>query len=107
MSISTKVLLVSLIFLNSSLSEAKQTDKEDKTVSVKCHVQLLGGMEQIYFRVLPEKQLANLPMTLVGHKMATSSVKKKVKINKVYECVLLDDDFTLSDSKLMDEQTAR
>lgn len=106
MNISKKMLIVgAMIFIN-TFSEAKQTNIEDKNVSVKCHIELLGGTERIYFRVLPEKQFANLPMILVGKKMVTST-KKQEKIHKVHECVLLDDDFTSSSSKLIDEQTAR
>jgi len=102
------ILLIGLVVGFSTV--AKQQDKKDKQeskIEVKCHVELFGGNETIYFRVLNSKHFGKLAKELVNREVLTSLSRTKQKIYKVHECVLLSDNFTLRKSQLIDNQMTR
>ena len=102
------IILVSLVAGFSTM--AKQPDKkakqEDK-VEAKCHVELFGGNETIYSRVINRIQLNNLPKELVNRNIRTSFSREKQKIYKVHECVFSTAKFTLTKSQRIDEKMTR
>jgi len=102
------IILVGLVVGFSSV--AKQPDKKDKQeskIEVKCHVELFGGNETIYFRVLKSAHLDKLSKELVNREVLTSLSRAKQKIYKVHECVPLTASFTLLKSQLIDKKTTR
>jgi len=102
------IVLVSLVA--SFLTMAKQPDekgKQEDKVEVKCHIELFGGNETIYSRVINRMQLINLPKELVNRNIRTSFSREKQKIYKVHECVFSTAKFTLTKSQRIDEKMAR
>ena len=91
----------------SFLSEAEQINKKIKKLDAKCHVELYGGVETIYFRTIKSDQLDKLAKKLINKSVLTPSSSEKQKIYKVYECVLLQDTFKTNSSKQVDARTAR
>jgi len=101
--------LITLVFfiMISFLSDAEQVNKRDKKVDAKCHVELYGGEETIYFRTIKLGQLEKLANKVVNRSVLTTISSKKKKIYKVHECVLLKNSFKASRSKTVDLRTAR
>ena len=91
----------------SFVSNAEQANKKVKKVDAKCHVELYGGAETIYFRTIKSGQLEKLAQKVVNRKVLTPLSSDKKKIYKVHECVLLKDSFKASASKRIDAKTAR
>ena len=88
-------------------SFAKQVDKESKKISVKCHVELLGGGETIYFALINKKRLANFKEQLGNKLITTTWSDKKQKVYKATECVLLKGSFKGNRAKATDLKIAR
>ena len=102
------IILVSLVAGFATVAkQPNKKDKQENKIEVKCHVELFGGNETIYFRVLDSKQLVKLPKELVNREVLTSLSKTKQKIYKVHECVLLTDNFSSLKSQLIDEKMTR
>jgi len=98
-----------LIFINlvSFVSFAEQPNKKIKKVDAKCHVELYGGTESIYFRTIKSGQLEKLAKQVLNRDVITPTSSEKKKIYKVHECVLLDSTFKTNRSKRLDSKTAR
>lgn len=79
---------------------------ENSMVEMKCHVQLLGGIEHMYFAKLPLSKADKLTKQLIGRTI-TANNGNKDKIYKVIECVKLDSAFKGFASKQLDEKTVR
>ena len=96
-------LFITLIMI-SFTSNAEQANKK---VDAKCHVELYGGVETIYFRTIKSNQLDKLAKKLINRSVLTPSSSEKQKIYKVHECVFLRDTFKTTSSKKIDAITAR
>lgn len=96
-------LLVLSFIIEANPSEPKGNDKVD----AKCFVELLGGGETITFWNISSNKLSGLSKSVVGRKVMVANSKQKVEIFKSFECVLLKDDFTSSNAKIVDSVTAR
>lgn len=102
-----KIIPLVTILMCSFVIEAKPSEKEDKKVNVKCFVELVGGGHTISFWNIPTSKISGLSKSITGNKIMITNSKQKVKIYKVYECVLLKGDFTGSRAKIVDGETAR
>jgi hypothetical protein len=102
-----KLSLFIFFTMTSFISEAEQINKKIKKVDAKCHVELYGGVETIYFRTIKSNQLDKLLKKLINKNVLTPSSSEKQKIYKVHECVFLQDTFKTSSSKKVDARTAR
>jgi len=107
MSTYIKVLSLATTLMFSYNIEAKTTAKQDKTVDVKCFVELVGGGERVTFWNIPSKKLSGLSRVITGYKVLVPNSKQKAQIYKAYECVLSTDNFTNSRAKIVDAKTAR
>jgi hypothetical protein len=99
-----KLSLFIILIIVSFTSDAKQANKK---VDAKCHVELYGGVETIYFRTIKSDQLDKLAKKLINRSVLTPLSSEKQKIYKVLECVFLQDTFKASSSKKIDAITAR
>lgn len=104
---SKKVIPLVIMFIFSFGIEAKPLEKENKKVDVKCFVELVGGGERVSFWNVSQNKVSILSKSIIGRKVMVPNSKQKVKIYKVYECVLLRDDFKGSKAKIVDAKTAR
>ncbi|WP_019029375.1 TapY2 family type IVa secretion system protein [Colwellia piezophila] len=102
-----KILLPIILFIISNDLEAKTSTKQDEKVDVKCFVELVGGREMVSFWNVSQNKASNLSNSITGHKVMLPGSKQKVKIYKVYECILSKADFTGSRAKIVDGETAR
>jgi len=98
--------LLALNFSSEASPSAKQ-EQDNKTIDVKCYVELLGGGELITFWNISSEKLPTLSTSIVGRMVLTTQTKHKVEIYKSHECILLDDKFTSSNAKNLDAITAR
>jgi len=98
-----------LIFINlvSFVSYAEQASQKVKRVDAKCHVELYGGTETIYFRTIKSRQLEKLAKQVLNRDVLTPTSSGKKKVYKVHECVLLENTFKTSRSNQLDAKTAR
>ncbi|MFT5759291.1 MAG: RPA family protein [Alteromonadaceae bacterium] len=103
----TKISFFIFFTMMSFLSEAEQVNKKIKKVDAKCHIELYGGAQTLYFRTIKLENLDKLAKKIINRSVLTTLSSKKQKIYKVYECVLLKDTFKASSSKQVDERTAR
>lgn len=80
----------------------------DKNVDAKCYVKLVGKKHTISFWEIQSKNLNSLASKIVGQSISAHSVgKNKAIIDKVYECVLLHDQFSTAQAKSLDKKTPR
>ncbi len=84
-----------------SLVNAEDNTKTNKTVDVKCHIELNGGRESIYFATVNENALKNLDKRLINRKIPTVYSKNKQQVNRVYECVKMTDDFSTAQARVL------
>jgi hypothetical protein len=103
-----KTLFLSTLFIVCSLITYPTIAKQNvEKVEVKCHVELYGGGETIYFIKIKKDKLAKLEQRLVNKKIKVAKIEAKQKIYKVLECVTLDEKFSNLQSKSVDKGTAR
>ncbi len=74
---------------------------------VKCHVELYGGKEVIYFGLAPLTDLKNYAQAIVGKKISVPTIKGKKSIYKAFECVVMNDKFTSRQARLLDSKTPK
>ena len=77
------VIVIAFISISSFSSVSKEQvsqNKENKKVDAKCHVELYGGKETLYFRRIKKDQLAKLASTLKNKEVLTPVSSKKQKI---------------------------
>lgn len=103
-----------LLFSVFSIQAAMQTDKVDKraskkneTVDAKCHVALIDGSETIIFFHIYSDKFPKLSNEIEGKRVLTQKSIEKIKVYRVYECVLDEDDFTKANSKSLDKKIER
>jgi hypothetical protein len=68
--------------------------KNDKKIDAKCHIELYGGQQTIYFATVQGSHLSKLVRRLSNRSIPTVFSQKKQKVYKVYECVKLSDKFS-------------
>ncbi len=85
---------------------AKNTEKKKVMLDIKCHVLLADSTEDISFWFTSKKEFKTLMTTLAGKTTFVLDKKNEVKIDKVYECVLVDDKFSTAKARLLDSNTA-
>jgi hypothetical protein len=103
-----KILFLSILFVVSALSSySTLANQKVEKIEVKCHVEIYGGGEAIYFRKIKKDKLDKLEQRLVNKKIKVPKMKEKQKIYKVLECVSLDKEFSTFQSKRVDKDTAR
>ena len=100
-------LVTMLVFGFAVEAKSSNQKKADKTVDVKCFVELVGGGDTISFWNVPKSKVSKLAKSITNHKISSPNSKQKVKIYKAHECILLKDDFTGSRAKVTDAKTAR
>jgi hypothetical protein len=79
----------------------------DKTIEMKCFVELYGGNEAVTFTNAPESHVKKLPEILVGSKITVQGAKQAKVIFKVKECAPLNDAFKNVKARIVDERTMR
>ncbi|SEK30016.1 hypothetical protein SAMN05216262_10112 [Colwellia chukchiensis] len=89
-----KMLLFTLCVVVSSMASAADKSKQSKKIDVKCHVELYGGLESIYFASVPENKLNKLDVSLSNRKIATVYSKQKQQVYRVFECAKLTEAFS-------------
>jgi hypothetical protein len=102
-----KIFIVTLILLmNASFSAAAANSVGTKhKVDAKCHVELVSGEQVIYFATVKESQVNKLVDTLTNRKITTPFAKDKQKVNRAFECVLLNAKFNaVKANQLFDKQ---
>jgi len=99
--------LTGLLAFNFVVEANSAVKQKNNKIDVKCYVELIGGTKTITFWNISSKKLLGLSNAIVGRKVMVVNSKKKVNIFKSHECVLLEDDFTSSNAKLLDAETAR
>ncbi len=98
-----KYYIIGLVFFSTLISPlvlAKNNQLLKK--EVKCHVELYGGKETIYFGLAPLNELKNYAQSIIGKKIYVAKTKKKKSIYKVLECVAMNDKFTSRKAKALD-----
>lgn len=103
-----------LLFSVFSIQATMQTDKVDKraskkneTLDAKCHVALIDGSETIIFFHIYSDQFPKLSNDIVGKRVQTQKSVERIKVYRVYECVLDEDNFTKDSSKALDKKIER
>jgi len=88
------------------LAGAAQGAKEDRA-ELKCHVELLGGNEVIYFVNANKNEGLNMVKKLSGKSITVSGSRKKQKIYRVKECTDLHGRFKSDLANQLDADTVR
>lgn len=88
-------------------SGEKEAIENNIKVNAKCHVALIDGSDSIIFYRIHSDKFHKLEGKIVGKKVLTQKSPEKIKIYRAFECVLDKDDFTQSNSKLLDKKTER
>ena len=72
---------------------------------VKCHIELVGGKQLIYFASVKESQVNKLVDTLANRKVPTPFSKERQQVYRAFECVLLKAKFSsVKANRLFDKQ---
>ena len=100
-------LLFSTFSVHAQSSRANNQPVEREPQEVKCHVELLGGIETIYFVSTKELSLRNIANKIKGKQIITPLSENVATIYKVVECVKLYDDFTRLPSQNLDVESVR
>ena len=100
-------ILLLILGLALVMNTAGAANNKSSKVEIKCHVELVGGVDIIHFALVQQQQLANIKQALAGQKVTTSQSKQKQAIYKVNECVGLHDSFVTAQAKSRDIFTAR
>jgi len=89
-----KIYIVTFILLlSNSFNLFAANAANNKNVDVKCHAELYGGQETIYFATVKENAVNQLANRLKNRKVPTVYSKEKQQIYRVFECVKLTDSF--------------
>lgn len=106
-----KNILIHIIFIGIVGGYATNTNanegKTDRKVEVKCHIELYGGGDSIYYQVISEKKMNTLPMTIVNRNIDVVTSSKKQKVFKVNECVPINKDFSSKLAREKEKNTPR
>jgi hypothetical protein len=102
-------LIVLFVLLSLDIANAQNSKNRVHvaTISYKCHVELIGGIQTIDFVTTQEQSLKSVAQSLVGKKKLKPFSREDRAIYKVFECVKLNDKFTRAQSTAVDEKTPR
>tara|TARA_R110000744_G_scaffold103392_2_gene198245 strand:+ start:2340 stop:2663 length:324 start_codon:yes stop_codon:yes gene_type:complete len=102
----TLLIVSSILLINLSTNAlAANTSAKNRSVDVKCHVELASGKPLIYLANVKENQLNKLVDTLTNRKIFTPYDKKKQKVSQAFECVLMEAKFNSAKAnELFDKQ---
>lgn len=103
MKFNSKYNLLFCLIIFAGYVQAEKSQKFD----AKCHVELVGGGETIYFATTKKKDWRSLAKRLTGASITTAGSRKKQKIYRINECTDLNEDFKTSKAKQLDEETVR
>ena len=101
------VLLFSVFSIQPAMAGENNPTKKKKYVNAKCHVALIDGSDTIIFYHINSDKFPKLANEIVGKRVLTQKSNEKIKIYRVYECVLDNDDFTKANSKALDMKVER
>ncbi len=79
----------------------------DNKISVKCHVSLIDGSQNISFWDIHQKHLRKLSQRVVGTKVRKTATREMVSIFKVYECLPEGEEFSSKAAQLLESKTPR
>jgi len=99
--------LLLILSLSSSQLHAKDKSIKAEKKEYKCHVELLGGSETLYFINTRTTNLTAVANSVKGKKAAEQFSKNYRPIHNVVECVSIYEEFTSNASKLVDSRTVR
>ena len=101
-------LFITLFLISISVvTSVNASTQEVSKVEIKCHAELVGGVDIIHFALVRQSQLAGIKRHLTGQKISTALSKNKQVIYKVNECVGLHESFVSASAKSRDILTAR
>ncbi len=100
-----KIFIFAYLLL-SSYSGYAQANKE-KNILVKCHVELIGGGETIYFTYVKPSKINQQAKILRNRELKRSIVKGVQRIYQVNECVPENVEFTDSSANQLFKKTLR
>jgi len=103
----TAAILVLAMSNNASAQSSNSAVKKHDKLDAKCHVEVLGGKQAIYFAMVTQGGLSKLSKSISHKKVRTVDSKEKLKIHKVFECVLSEDEFTKASARSLDKITPR
>lgn len=76
-------------------------------IEYKCHVELIGGKQVIYFAQINAQKNKNISNVLLGKKVSANNSAKPAAIYKIYECVTSDKSFATTKAQKMERTTVR
>ena len=100
------IAVVLLTVITSTASHAAATGQASNH-EVKCHVELYGGKEAIYFGLTSSKDLKAYGQSIVGKKISVAATKGKKSVYKVFECVAMTEQFTSRQARTLDSKTLK
>lgn len=74
---------------------------------IKCHVDLVGGGDAIYFVTMPRNDIELVRLSLPGQSVPLAGFKNNRTVYKVVECTQLNSKFKKNRSQLVDKATLR
>ena len=101
------VFIITLILLTNTIFSAVAANTMVKyhKADAKCHVELVGGEQMIFFARVKDSQVNKLVDTLVNQKVPTPFSKSKQQVYRAFECVLLEARFiSVKANQLFDKQ---
>lgn len=109
------MMLVTVFFLSTANADNREKDnnsdddQNDGIQRVKCHVELLGGINTIHTFISESEEDTpkNIKQTMVGVKIYNGKTVNKKPIYKIHECVYVNEEFKRSLAKQIDENLAR
>lgn len=97
--------ITAFLLLMPTLNIAQANDKAE---DAKCYVEISEGINIISFWETSAAQLSNLPTEIINKKIrSTYAGKESTYIEKVYECVLLNERFSFIAANNLDKKTPR
>lgn len=100
--------VIGFLLLTLTLNMAQAAQTNDKAEDAKCYVEVSSGINIISFWETSANQLSSLPAKILNKKIrSTYTGKESTYIEKVYECVLLDDRFSFIAANRLDKITPR
>jgi len=92
------------VFASANKSSEKLYIKASNTISLKCHVELVGGKNTILYHYnIPQSNRASFKDNLIKGNMH-KTLDKPIKIYKVHECIEISHSFKDTMTNLLDKK---
>lgn len=107
------LVIITLSLAGVANAKSNKTELAEKSVNVKCYVELVGGGETISLWSIKPSLLKGFAHSIVGREILVisglqrKSNNQKSTIYKAKECVLEEDDFTSARAKAIDKELPR